>query len=173
MAKAVARQPLSFYLKLRYPVLIYEDPDGGYAAEVPDLPGCFTQADTLDGLMEMAEDAKRAWIEAAHEDGKDIPLPRTQKEYSGKFIVRVPASLHRRLAQAAADEGISLNQYVVQLLASRGDLHQVLRRLDSIEHQVASIEQALTRAGRPSATLSPVRIGDDQTQGDKPKRRGS
>lgn len=171
MARAVARPPLSYYLNLKYPILVYEDPDGGYVAEIPGLPGCFTQAETPDELMEMVADAKRAWIESAYEDGCEIPVPRTEGEYSGRFVVRAPATLHRRLAQAAAQEGVSLNQYVVQLLASRGDLDKVLRRLAGIEDRVASVEEALAHVGRPPATLSPLRMGADRAQEDKPRRK--
>ncbi|MBN1873735.1 MAG: toxin-antitoxin system HicB family antitoxin, partial [Anaerolineae bacterium] len=45
----------------------------------------------------MIEDAKRAWIESALEDGVDIPLPRKTADYSGKFVVRLPRSLHKQL----------------------------------------------------------------------------
>ena len=71
----------------------------------------------------MAEEVRPLWIEAAYEHGIDIPLPSYPEEYSGKFVVRLPRSLHRRLAESAERDGVSLNQYVVMLL-SGGDAEQ-------------------------------------------------
>ena len=106
---------LEYYLDLPYKTEIIKDndPDNpGWVARVVDLPGCLTQADTFPELEEMIADAKRLWIETALEDGIEIPEPRPEEEYSGKFVVRVPKSLHRRLVEIAEREAISLNQYV-------------------------------------------------------------
>jgi len=67
----------------------------------------------------MIEDAKRLWIEAALEEGSYIPEPAPADvgEYSGRFVVRIAKSLHRQLAQRAEQEGTSLNQLIVMLLA--------------------------------------------------------
>jgi antitoxin HicB len=103
------------YLKLPYTIEVIRDESDGYTgwfAKVEELPGCMTQADTFDGLGEMIEDAKRAWIESALEDGVDIPLPRRAEDYSGKFVVRLPKSLHKKLVATANQEGVSLNTYV-------------------------------------------------------------
>lgn len=62
------------YLSLPYKMEIREDPyEGGYVVSFPDLPGCITCADTLEEALEMAEDAKRAWMTSALEDGVEIP----------------------------------------------------------------------------------------------------
>jgi len=115
-----ARRPVEDYLALAYPVTILADPDGGYVAAFPDLPGCLTQGETLAEVAAMAEDARRGWIETAYEQGQDIPLPSYPEEYSGQFRLRIPKSLHRQLAESAERDGVSLNQYVLMLLA-RGD----------------------------------------------------
>ena len=132
---ATERKTLEHYLELRYPVRLFADPDGGYVAVFPDLPGCMTQGETLEETAAMAEDARRGWIKVEHERGNDIPLPSYAEEHSGKFVVRFPRSLHRSLA-AAEDEGVSLNQYVVSLL-SRGDAQaRVERRLEAVEAEL-------------------------------------
>ena len=96
-----ARKSLDEYLALQYPFQVIADPDGGYVVVFPDLPGCMTQAETMEEIPVMAEDARRAWISVAYEDGDDIPRPSYPEEYSGKFNVRLPKSLHRRLAEGA------------------------------------------------------------------------
>jgi len=49
---------------------------------------------------------------------KSYPLPSSDNSYSGKLLVRMPKSLHRRLAETAEREGVSLNQYIVSLLSA-------------------------------------------------------
>ena len=58
------------YMNKDYELKIVEDPDeGGFVAFYPELPGCITCGETLEEAAETALDAKRAWIEAALEDG--------------------------------------------------------------------------------------------------------
>lgn len=118
MRNDTERKDLKFYLNLRYPITIHPDPDGGYVAEIEELPGCMTQAETLDEAFKAIEDARQVWIRGTYEMGQDIPLPRDMEEYSGKFLVRIPRSLHRTLARIAKQEGVSLNQYIASLLAA-------------------------------------------------------
>ena len=107
---------LEYYAGLPYLVEVRHDEDGWFA-KVPELPGCMTYADTFEELGPMIEDAKRGWIEDALEHGDPVPEPRTAEDFSGKFNLRVPKSLHRDLARTAEEEGVSLNQLVVTALA--------------------------------------------------------
>jgi antitoxin HicB len=63
------------------------------------------------------EEARRLWLEVAHARGRDIPLPSNDARFSGRVLLRLPRSLHRRLSPRAQAEGTSLNQYVVYLLS--------------------------------------------------------
>lgn len=61
---------------MRYPVAIETGNDTtAWGVVVPDLPGCFSAGDTLEEALIQAEDAITAWIEAALDDGQDIPAP--------------------------------------------------------------------------------------------------
>jgi antitoxin HicB len=112
-------KPLDYYLSLNYPVMVYPDAESGFVAEIKELPGCITQAETIEELMENINEARELWIETVYESGKRyIPLPATEQDYSGKFVLRVPKSLHRRLVEQAEREGVSLNQYAVSLLSA-------------------------------------------------------
>jgi antitoxin HicB len=117
--KPIEKQPLEYYLNLQYPVTLYPDSEGGYVAQIKDLPGCLTQGETLDETMANINEARELWIETAYEAGDDIPLPSNDNTYSGKLLLRMPKSLHRLLAQKAEGENVSLNQYIVSVL-SRG-----------------------------------------------------
>lgn len=117
MVTELKRKTLEYYLNLKYPVTIITAEEGGYVADVEDLPGCFSQGETLEETYANIEEARRLWIEVAYEDGQDIPEPRGEQEYSGKFFIRATRSLHRKLDQMARREGVSLNQYLVTTLA--------------------------------------------------------
>ena len=67
---------LEEYMKLPYMLIIIPDEGGeGYVPSYPDLKGCITCAGDASRIVEMAEDAKRCWIETALEEGISIPLP--------------------------------------------------------------------------------------------------
>lgn len=140
------------YLALEYPFDVVADPDGGYVIRFPDLPGCLTQVDDLDEVGPMAEEIRQLWIETEFDRGNDIPLPSYPDEYSGRFVLRIPRSLHRTLAESAKREGVSLNQYATMRLA-RGDAQaRVDERLDSLEEHLGAIWEGLrfTVAGVPN-----------------------
>ena len=112
---------LEYYLGLEYSIEIIADPDGGYVALFPDLPGCGTQGETLEETIAMAKEARELWLECEYDaDPSRIPLPSYPPDYRGKFNVRIPRSLHHLLVDAAERDGVSLNQYVVMLL-TRGE----------------------------------------------------
>ena len=117
MVTELKRKPMEYYLNLKYPVITTPSEDGGYVAEIEDLPGCFTQGETLEETYANMEEARRLWIDIAYEDGQDIPEPHDKQEYSGKFSIRVPRSLHRKLDEMAEKEGVSLNHYLVSTLS--------------------------------------------------------
>jgi antitoxin HicB len=48
---------------------------GGRLAEVPELPGCMSDGETLQQAVDNVMDAVACWIEAAEEDGRPVPAP--------------------------------------------------------------------------------------------------
>lgn len=131
MTTSAERKPLGYYLNLKYPVTFEEAPEGGYFIQIEDLPGCYAQGETVEEAKEMIEISRRMWLEVAYEDGQDIPLPRSEEQYSGKFNVRVPKSLHRKLDRLAVREGVSLNQYIVSTLSQAVGLREAKRKTRS------------------------------------------
>lgn len=64
------------YLSLPYPIKIEADAhEGGYMVSLPDLPGCITCIESLEGASAAIKDAQREWLTAALEEGIEIPLP--------------------------------------------------------------------------------------------------
>lgn len=88
---------------------------GGYLVEFPDLPGCVSDGESVDEAIANGMDAKQAWLAVAREQGRLVPEPGGQ--LSGKWVQRVPRSVHARLVERAAREGVSLNTLVVSLIA--------------------------------------------------------
>lgn len=115
---------LDYYLKLPYTRELMPDETGAWFVRVKELPGCMSQAETPQEALRMIEDALRLWLKVSLEDGDAIPEPRLEEEYSGKFVARVPKSLHRKLVESAEQEGVSLNQYVTTALAEAVGVQQ-------------------------------------------------
>jgi predicted HicB family RNase H-like nuclease len=84
-------------------------------AEFPSLSWlASSQVEALQGL----QDLLREVIADMAEQGEQVPQPFADRSYSGKFNLRVGESLHRELAIHAAEDGISLNQYVLRKLSA-------------------------------------------------------
>jgi len=96
-----------------------DDEGGGYLVEFPDLPGCMSDGETVEEAVANGQDAKASWIAAMTEAERPIPPPTLEptEPYSGKWQLRAPKSLHRKLTERAKREGVSLNTLAVALLA--------------------------------------------------------
>lgn len=108
------------YMKLPYTKLIQEinDESGHYFyGKILELDGCQSTGDTIEELYESLNEAMEGYIEIKIEKGLPIPEPEQTDSYSGKFVIRLPKTLHKRLAIEAEREGVSLNQYAVYKLA--------------------------------------------------------
>ncbi|RLT38078.1 MAG: type II toxin-antitoxin system HicB family antitoxin [Chloroflexi bacterium] len=79
----------------------------GLCAEFPSLSWlAATPEDALAGIRVVVSDV----VADMQSNGEDVPVPLATKHYSGKFMVRVPPEVHRTLALAAAEAGVSLNR---------------------------------------------------------------
>lgn len=169
MNPASERKALDYYLSKKYPFVVYPSEDGGYSAEVTDLPGCLTEGENLEELAAHVEEARRAWLEVAYEEGVDIPLPRNEALYSGRFVVRLPKYLHRRLAEESEKEGVSLNQLVMSLLSGR------LSERETIVAVKRAVQDALSSgtAGLSSEQEHPYTWQAPRGTEPKPPRKGN
>lgn len=140
---------LQYYLGKNYPILIYPAEEGGYVAEIEELPGCITQGETLEEVSDRINNARQLWIEQSYEDGLEIPLPRTEEEYSGKFIVRIPIYLHRRLAEQAMRESVSLNQYVETILTAGTTRADTKNEIEKVIAEIKRLEKQLINERTP------------------------
>jgi predicted RNase H-like HicB family nuclease len=108
------------YMDLPYNIIIKKitDESGNYYyATVLELDGCQSTGETYNEAYENSLEAMEGWIETKLENGYTVPVPIETEKFSGKFIVRLPKTLHRKLSLEALKEGVSLNQYVLYKLS--------------------------------------------------------
>jgi antitoxin HicB len=138
------RPEIAELLNRPYRMVVQGDPDEGFLASAPELPGCFTAGETPREALDLLRDAMALWFETALIRETPIPLPEGDQagRSGGRILLRLTRSMHRALARRAEAEGVSLNHLAVVLLAE--GLGRGAERSD--------IEK--NRAARPSRTGS-------------------
>ena len=95
----------------------WSDEDECFIGRCPGLfEGAVHGSDEAKVYKELCETVEE-WIELLHKDGLDLPDATAERKYSGKFVVRIEPSLHRRLALKAQAAGESLNTFIERRLA--------------------------------------------------------
>jgi predicted HicB family RNase H-like nuclease len=91
--------------------------DGEHVATVAEFPSLSwlapTQAEALSGISDVVRDVLADLVAS----GEPVPEPLSERAYSGRFVVRVPSEVHRRLVREAAEQHVSLNRLVSDRLA--------------------------------------------------------
>ena len=119
--RVVPPWPFEAYAHIISPLSAEEG--GGCLITFPDLPGCVSDGETEAKAVENGRDAFIAVVSALADMGRDIPAPSfspddaTVPGASGKFVARVPKSIHAKLTTRAKVEGVSLNTLVLTLIA--------------------------------------------------------
>jgi predicted RNase H-like HicB family nuclease len=99
----------------------WSDEDKGFIAFVPELEGLSAFGETQDDAVKELLIAAEGYMETLKESGHEIPVPHKMISHSGQLRLRMPKWLHAKLAMEAENEGVSLNMYLVSLLATRGE----------------------------------------------------
>lgn len=108
------------YMELPYNYIVQPIKDESgvyYYARVLELDGCQSTGETFEEAYQNLKEAMQGWIETKLEAGLNIPLPVGYEDFSGKFVVRIPKTLHYQLSIEAEKEGVSLNQYALYKLS--------------------------------------------------------
>jgi antitoxin HicB len=108
------------YLGLPYHLLLVrdgEDKGRPWTASVEELPGCTSRGKTSDEALNGIEAAMASWIGTALEEGREVPEPKSATSHSGRLLLRMPRTLHADLTRASEREGVSLNQFITDVLA--------------------------------------------------------
>lgn len=92
--------------------------DAEHVATVAEFPSLSWLAPTPQDALQGMADLISSTVADMTAAGEDVPLPLADRVYSGRFNVRIGESLHRTLSLRAAEEHVSLNQYVVRMLSA-------------------------------------------------------
>jgi predicted HicB family RNase H-like nuclease len=92
--------------------------DEEYVATCLELPSLSWLADTQDGALRGLRELVSDVVQDLRDNHEPVREPLSSRVYSGKFNLRIGEQLHRKLAMEAAQEHLSLNQYVVRRLTN-------------------------------------------------------
>ena len=116
-ATPAAGTTVADYMQRPYVMEVVRDEDY-WAATFSELPGLVAVADTWEELQQKIEDAKWSYFQAALEAGLPIAEPGEGGEpASGRVLLRLPKSLHRQAARAAARDAVSVNTFLVSAIS--------------------------------------------------------
>jgi len=152
---------VDYYLRLPYRIEIVrltEDEGGGCIAFLPELARKSFRAygDTADEALENLELVKRHTFSKYIAKGIPIaePVVDVEREFSGRFVVRMPKDLHRSLADLAQANSSSLNQYITYLLTRRSVLA-------TVESELVGLKGAMWQMKSNFETMKRVRANDE------------
>jgi antitoxin HicB len=143
---------LKEYKNLKYRMVIeYHPEDEAYFVKFPELPGCVADGATAEKALKNALIVKNEWLNAAYKAGWTIIEPVAPSETSGRVTLRLPKSIHERLADRAEMEGVSLNQLILTYVTAglekavlNNDILQLQQELVSQFSQIKDIIKTAT-----------------------------
>lgn len=154
------------YLKRPYARVLRPEADGSFSAEIVEFPGCFAAGDTGNEALRNLENVAESWILGMQAKKERIPEPLQEKEaFSGKLVLRLPRSLHKKAAFAAEREGVSLNQFIsacvaeaVGLSAGRApENHQAIQKAAARQDAIITKVSYQTRIVETGSSIIPFR----------------
>jgi predicted HicB family RNase H-like nuclease len=106
------------YLRRPYARIILPESDGTFRGEIMEFPGCIATGDSASQTLATLEEVARSWLVAALASGQNIPEPvENNNEFSGRLVIRIPKSLHKKATWIAEREGVSLNHFITTSLS--------------------------------------------------------
>ena len=102
--------------------VFYSKEDGGWMAVAPELPGCSAFGKTSARALKELDTAIELWLETAKDKKWRVPKPLASKNPAGKVLLRLPRELHQDYLSLATNDGVSLNQYMLYVLARYREL---------------------------------------------------
>ena len=90
---------------------------GGYLISFPDFNECIADGETIEEAITEGQQVLAAVIATLESKGLPVPKAGSFGAYSGKFVQRIPKSLHARLQSRARTEGVSINTLATTYIA--------------------------------------------------------
>lgn len=94
-----------------------QEEGGGFLISYPDFSECISDGETVEEALKNGQEALKQTIATLKAKAVAVPAPNSGGVASGKFVARVPKTIHAQLATRARVEGVSLNTLVVTFIA--------------------------------------------------------
>jgi len=94
-----------------------QEEGGGFLISYPDFAECISDGETVEEAFKNGQDALKATIAALEANDLPVPAANSGGVASGKFVARIPKTIHAQLTTRARIEGVSLNTLVVTFIA--------------------------------------------------------
>lgn len=120
--------------------LLWSDEDQGFIVTCPDFPGLSAFGETPEEALAEARVALDLFVESLQASGTPLPKHTQTTDYSGQVRLRMPRSLHHSLVQKAELEGVSLNTWLITLLAERNATSKLV---DKVCEKIEIVERAI------------------------------
>lgn len=95
----------------------WSEEDGVHLARCLEFPSLIVHADNPEKALKEIETVVSETITWMREEKEKVPEPLGMKRYKGNLSLRVPAEVHRKLVIKSAEEGVSLNQYILSKIS--------------------------------------------------------
>ena len=139
--------------------IVWSDEDEGYIATSPEFEDLSAFGTSAGEAIAELESVVRLAIETYRDSGWSLPEPKRVHEHSGQLRVRLPKSLHARLADEAERDGVSLNTLIVTYLSERIGEAGASRRIGNQVDTLLTAPGEATDRARPASATALTRDG--------------
>ena len=108
-----------------------------FFAEYREFDFCCGGGETVEEAVNEARQNLEIYIDELHEMGKAIPEPIQELTYSGRVTLRLSKSMHKKAAECANREGISLNSFFVEAVSEKVGLCSMSPVLNKLEGTIS------------------------------------
>jgi antitoxin HicB len=133
------------YLRKPYARVILPESDGSFRGEIIEFPGCIATGSSAPEALATLEEVARSWLVSAMERGQNIPEPiDNNNDFSGRLVIRIPKSLHKKATFIAEREGVSLNLFITTSLS------------ESVGERTSNVTTFFASSSMPTSSLIPI-----------------
>lgn len=95
----------------------WSEEDQLHIARCLEFPSLVAHGNTIEGALKEIEKVVEKVVVWMQEENEEIPESFGLKKYKGNLTLRVPAEVHRNLSIRSAEEGVSVNQYILSKIS--------------------------------------------------------
>ena len=95
----------------------WSEEDKTHIARCLEFPSLMAHEDTIEGALKEIKEVVLSTIEWMDAENARIPEPFGMKRFKGNLTLRVPAEVHKNLVIKSAEEGVSVNQYILSKIS--------------------------------------------------------